>query len=48
MRIILQSYIYKQKFLQLSVIYDFNLLLIYVQIQLKSKFVTSRLDLRHK
>jgi hypothetical protein len=44
----LQSHRYKQKFLQPTTIYDFNLLLTHVQIQLKSKSTPSRLDLRHK
>jgi hypothetical protein len=43
----LQSHKYKQKILQLGVIYDFNLPLTHVQIQLKNKSTMSILDLRH-
>ena len=43
----LQSHIYKHKFLQSSTIYNFNFSLTHVQIQLKSIYALSRLDLRH-
>ena len=39
--------VYKQKLLQSITIYDYNLSLTHVEIQLKNRFTPSRLDLRY-